>query len=36
VLDRAAIGRLFDPVGYLGMSGAYIERALARHFRHED
>ena len=36
VLDRAEIERLFDPAGYLGMSGAYVERALARHFRHED
>lgn len=31
VLDREAIGRLFDPTAYLGESRAYIERALVRH-----
>jgi 3-carboxy-cis,cis-muconate cycloisomerase len=31
VLDRGAIERLFDPARYLGASGAYVERALARH-----
>lgn len=31
VLDRAAIVNLFDPAGYLGVSAAYVERALARH-----
>ena len=31
VLDSAAIANLFDPAGYLGVSAAYVERALARH-----
>jgi 3-carboxy-cis,cis-muconate cycloisomerase len=31
VLDRHAIAKLFDPAGYLGASGAFMERALARH-----
>jgi 3-carboxy-cis,cis-muconate cycloisomerase len=31
VLDRDAIGRLFDPQSYLGSTDAFIERALARH-----
>src|SRR5207302_10771373 len=30
VLDRDAIGRLFDPQSYLGSTDALIERALAR------
>lgn len=34
VLDRATIADLFDPAGYLGASGAYVERALARHPEH--
>jgi 3-carboxy-cis,cis-muconate cycloisomerase len=36
VLDRAAIANLFDPAGYLGVSAAYVERALARHPGHGD
>jgi len=31
VLDRNAIAKLFDPAGYLGASGAFLQRALARH-----
>ena len=31
VLDRDAIGRLFDPLSYLGSTDAFIDRALARH-----
>jgi 3-carboxy-cis,cis-muconate cycloisomerase len=31
VLDRGAIGRLFEPQSYLGSTDAFIERALARH-----
>ena len=30
VLDRDAIGRVFDPQSYLGSTDAFIERALAR------
>jgi 3-carboxy-cis,cis-muconate cycloisomerase len=30
-LDAQALDRLFDPEQYLGESGAYIERALARY-----
>src|SRR5487761_2081035 len=30
-LDATALDRLFDPAGYLGESGRYIERALAAH-----
>jgi 3-carboxy-cis,cis-muconate cycloisomerase len=36
VLDASAIARLFDPAGYLGMSSAYVARALARHLQDED
>ena len=36
VLDRAAIANLFDPAGYLGVSAAYLARALARHPDQED
>jgi 3-carboxy-cis,cis-muconate cycloisomerase len=31
VLDRDAIGRLFDPQSYLGSTDVFIGRALARH-----
>jgi 3-carboxy-cis,cis-muconate cycloisomerase len=31
VLDRDAIGRLFDPQSYLGSTDVFIERALSRH-----
>ena len=36
VLDHAAIARLFEPAGYLGASGAYVERVLARHSERGD
>jgi 3-carboxy-cis,cis-muconate cycloisomerase len=31
VLDEPALARLFDPVNYLGATGAFIERVLATH-----
>lgn len=31
VLDRERIENLFDPAGYVGASGAYVERALVRY-----
>ena len=31
ILDDAALGRLFEPRGYLGSAHAFIERALAHH-----
>jgi 3-carboxy-cis,cis-muconate cycloisomerase len=31
VLDREAIGKLFDPTAYLGETRAFVARALARH-----
>jgi len=31
VLDRNAVAKLFDPAGYLGASGTFVQRALARH-----
>jgi 3-carboxy-cis,cis-muconate cycloisomerase len=31
VLDRAALEQLFDPAGYLGSAGAFVDRALRAH-----